>query len=185
MPGMSTFCTLCKHSSSTKQLTITTLLLLLHMDDVHPSVLQPGTVECSLWGFSLPLQQAFNAAAVVHHMRKLHMNGHAAAGSTHPIIQGSEAPRPSTPDTTQPAMPSKDEDMSLPQVPCPAPPAPLEEGTGMREGKLQSPPVNGSPDNQSPPARSCGCSPVCTGHERAKASFCSETVLLKKPAKSQ
>uniref|UniRef100_A0A803Y7Y0 Calcium/calmodulin-dependent protein kinase type 1G n=1 Tax=Meleagris gallopavo TaxID=9103 RepID=A0A803Y7Y0_MELGA len=54
----------------------------------------------------------------------------------------------------------------------------------VREGKLQSPPVNGSPDNQSPPARSCGCSPVCTGHERAKASFCSEMVLLKKPAKS-
>ncbi|XP_042740318.1 calcium/calmodulin-dependent protein kinase type 1G isoform X1 [Lagopus leucura] len=148
--------------------------------DIYPSVsaqIQKNFAK-SKW------RQAFNAAAVVHHMRKLHMNGHATAGSTHPIIQGSEAPRPSTPNTTQPAMPSKDEDMSLPQVPCPAPPAPLEQGTGMRESKLQSPPLNGSPDNQSPPARSCGCSPVCTGHERAKASFCSEMVLLKKPAKS-
>ncbi|OXB54601.1 hypothetical protein ASZ78_004041, partial [Callipepla squamata] len=149
--------------------------------DIYPSVsaqIQKNFAK-SKW------RQAFNAAAVVHHMRKLHMNGHAAAGSTVTVTQGSEASRPSTPSSTQPAVPSKDEDTSLPQVPCVAPPAPLEQSTGMREGKLQSSPVNGSLDNQSPPARSCGCSPVCMGHERAKPSFCSEAVLLKKPAKSQ
>ncbi|XP_010722460.2 calcium/calmodulin-dependent protein kinase type 1G [Meleagris gallopavo] len=104
--------------------------------DIYPSVsaqIQKNFAK-SKW------RQAFNAAAVVHHMRKLHMNGHATAGSTHPIIQGSEAPRPSTANTTQPAMPSKDEDMSLPQVPSPAPPAPLEQGTGSERGQAAKPP---------------------------------------------
>ncbi|NXP41337.1 KCC1G kinase, partial [Leiothrix lutea] len=41
------------------------------------------------------------------------------------------------------------------------------------------------PDTHSPPGRSsCGCSPSCVGHEKTKASSCSETALLKKSSKS-
>uniref|UniRef100_A0A8D2MTB3 Calcium/calmodulin-dependent protein kinase type 1G n=1 Tax=Zonotrichia albicollis TaxID=44394 RepID=A0A8D2MTB3_ZONAL len=41
------------------------------------------------------------------------------------------------------------------------------------------------PDSHSPPGRSsCGCSPSCVGHEKSKASSCSETVLLKKSSRS-
>lgn len=158
-----------------------------------------GITRCSPWAFCLLPQQAFNAAAVVHHMKKLHMNGHAAAESTLPVIQVSEASRPNTPTVgTQPAAPNKDKDASLPLVPtesCPNRPTQLEQDTGMREGKLQSHSDNGPlptgsslvlPDNHSPPTRtSCGCSPACMGHEKTKTSFCSETVLLKKSAKSQ
>ncbi|NWX42989.1 KCC1G kinase, partial [Steatornis caripensis] len=161
--------------------------------DIYPSVsaqIQKNFAK-SKW------RQAFNAAAVVHHMKKLHMNGHAAAASTLPVIQVSEASRPNTPTVaTQPATPNK-EDTSLPPVPtqsCPSPPPQLEKDTGMREGKLQSHSENGSlpagsslvlPDNHSPPTRtSCGCSPACMGHMKTKTALCSETALLKKSAKS-
>ncbi|KAM6041212.1 calcium/calmodulin-dependent protein kinase type 1G isoform 2-T2 [Theristicus caerulescens] len=162
--------------------------------DIYPSVsaqIQKNFAK-SKW------RQAFNAAAVVHHMKKLHMNGHAAAESTLPVIRASEPSRPNTPMVaTRPATPNEDKDTSLPLVPtqsCPNPPAQLEQDTGMREGKLQSHLENGPlpagsslvlPDNHSPPTRtSCGCSPACMGHEKTKTSFCSETVLLKKSAKS-
>uniref|UniRef100_A0A8C0HR37 Calcium/calmodulin-dependent protein kinase type 1G n=1 Tax=Buteo japonicus TaxID=224669 RepID=A0A8C0HR37_9AVES len=162
--------------------------------DIYPSVsaqIQKNFAK-SKW------RQAFNAAAVVHHMKKLHMNGHAAAESTLPVVQVSEASRPNTPTVgTQLATPNKDKDASLPLVPtesCPNHPTQLEQDTGMREGKLQSHSDNGPlpmgsslvlPDNHSPPTRtSCGCSPACMGHEKTKTSFCSETVLLKKSAKS-
>ncbi|NXI99515.1 KCC1G kinase, partial [Psophia crepitans] len=162
--------------------------------DIYPSVsaqIQKNFAK-SKW------RQAFNAAAVVHHMKKLHMNGHAAAESPLPVIQVSETSRPNTPTVaTQPAMPNEDKDAPLPPVPtrgCANPPTQQEQDTGMRGGKLQSHLGNGSlpagsslvlPDNYSPPTRtSCGCSPACVGHDRTKASFCSETVLLKKSAKS-
>ncbi|NXH74605.1 KCC1G kinase, partial [Hydrobates tethys] len=161
--------------------------------DIYPSVsaqIQKNFAK-SKW------RQAFNAAAVVHHMKKLHMNGHAAAESTLPVIQVSEASRPNTPMVaTRPATPNEDKDTSLPLVPtqgCPNPPTQLEQDAGTREGKLQSYSENGLlpagsslvlPDNHSPPTRTCGCSPACVGHEKTKISFCSETVLLKKSAKS-
>ncbi|NXG63299.1 KCC1G kinase, partial [Hemiprocne comata] len=162
--------------------------------DIYPSVsvqIQKNFAK-SKW------RQAFNAAAVVHHMKKLHMNGHAAAESSLSITQDSEASRPSTPTTaTRPATPNQDKDTSLPLVPmqgCPNPPTQLEQDTGMREEKLQSPLENGSvttssslvlQDNHSTPTRtSCGCNPACVGHEKTKMSFCSETVLLKKSSKS-
>ncbi|NXJ74297.1 KCC1G kinase, partial [Trogon melanurus] len=162
--------------------------------DIYPSVsaqIQKNFAK-SKW------RQAFNAAAVVHHMKKLHMNGHAAAERTLPVIQVSEVSRPTTPAVAaQPPTPSEDKDTSLPLVPtegCPNPPTPLEQDTGTREGKLQSHAEDGSvpagsslvlPDNHSPPTRtSCGCSPARVGHEKTKTSFCSETVLLKKSAKS-
>lgn len=130
-------------------------------------------------------------------MKKLHMNGHAAAESAIPVIKVTEASRPNTPMVaTQPATPNKDKDASVPAVPtqgCPNPPQ--EQDMGTREEKPQSRsenralPAGGSlvlPDNHSPPTRtSCGCGPACVGHEKTKSSFCSETVLLKKSAKSQ
>ncbi|XP_008488788.1 calcium/calmodulin-dependent protein kinase type 1G [Calypte anna] len=161
--------------------------------DIYPSVsaqIQKNFAK-SKW------RQAFNAAAVVHHMRKLHMNGQAAAESSLSITQDSEASRPSTPVVaTWPTPPDEDKDVSLPQEPtqgCPNPPT-QEQDIEMGEEKLQSPsekgalPVGSSlglPDNLNTPTRtSCGCNPACVGHEKTKVSFCSETVLLKKSAKS-
>ncbi|XP_010000058.1 PREDICTED: calcium/calmodulin-dependent protein kinase type 1G [Chaetura pelagica] len=162
--------------------------------DIYPSVsaqIQKNFAK-SKW------RQAFNAAAVVHHMRKLHMNGHAAAESSLSMTQDSEVSRLSTPTTaTQSATPNQGKDTSLPLDPrqgCPNPHTQLEQDTGMREEKLQSPSRNGSvprgsspvlQENHSTPTRtSCGCKPACVGHEKTKMSFCSETVLLKKSSKS-
>ncbi|NWX20398.1 KCC1G kinase, partial [Aegotheles bennettii] len=163
--------------------------------DIYPSVsaqIQKNFAK-SKW------RQAFNAAVVVHHMRKLHMNGHAAAESALSVTQDLEVARPSTAVVaTRPAMPNQDKDTLLPPVPtqgCPNPPIQLGQDTEMREEKLQSHVENGSlptgsspvlPDNPGTPTRtSCGCNPACVGHEKTKVSFCSETVLLKKSAKSQ
>ncbi|NWX87825.1 KCC1G kinase, partial [Nothoprocta ornata] len=158
--------------------------------DIYPSVsaqIQKNFAK-SKW------RQAFNAAAVVHHMRKLHMNGHAAAENNLPLLQVSEASTPSTPGVAGQEMPGEDGSVSLSSPACANLPMQLDQDTTMTEGKLQTLPVNGSlpgdsgpvlPDPPSPPNRtSCGCSSACMGHEKAKASFCSETVLLKKAAKS-
>ncbi|NXH12521.1 KCC1G kinase, partial [Bucco capensis] len=159
--------------------------------DIYPSVsaqIQKNFAK-SKW------RQAFNAAAVVHHMRKLHMNGHAAAESSLPIIQVSEASRPSTPTAiTVPATPSEEQDTSVPLGPTQGCSNPSPPAVGMREEQLPRHPEKGAvppgsslllPANHSPPSRtSCGCSPACMGHDKTKPSFCSETVLLKKPAKS-
>ncbi|XP_062461517.1 calcium/calmodulin-dependent protein kinase type 1G [Pezoporus occidentalis] len=164
--------------------------------DIYPSVsaqIQKNFAK-SKW------RQAFNAAAVVHHMRKLHMSVHAAAESPLSDSQASEASRPSTPmAATRPATPEEDKETSVPPDPsqgCPNPPVQLEQDTRMRGEKPQSPSETGPtvqrtgsslvlPDNHSPPSRtSCGCGPACMGHEKTKTSFCSETVLLKKSAKS-
>ncbi|NXD12027.1 KCC1G kinase, partial [Nothocercus nigrocapillus] len=161
--------------------------------DIYPSVsaqIQKNFAK-SKW------RQAFNAAAVVHHMRKLHMSGHAAADNNLPVTQVSEAARPDAPGAVGSGTPGEEQSVPLPLVStpgCPNLPAQLEQGTGMTEGKLQTLPVNGSlpgdsgpvlPDPLSPPNRtSCGCSSARVGHEKAKASFRSETVLLKKAAKS-
>nr|XP_025967531.1 calcium/calmodulin-dependent protein kinase type 1G isoform X2 [Dromaius novaehollandiae] len=161
--------------------------------DIYPSVsaqIQKNFAK-SKW------RQAFNAAAVVHHMKKLHMNGHAAGENNLPVIQVSEASRPNTPNVTSSRTPNEDKTVSFPLVStlgCQNLPMLLEQDTGMMKGKLQKYSVNGSlpgdsspvlPDPPSTPNRtSCGCSSGCVGHEKAKASFCSETVLLKKAPKS-
>ncbi|XP_064255095.1 calcium/calmodulin-dependent protein kinase type 1G isoform X1 [Passer domesticus] len=202
--------------------------------DIYPSVsaqIQKNFAK-SKW------RQAFNAAAVVHHMKKLHMSGHGAAEGSVPATETSEPPRPSSPaGTPPPAGPSHDKDTAQgpsqghpnpPRPPQPQQdtemgeeklPSPLEEGplpgenslalpdtpSPPEEGPLPgdsslalpdtpSPPEEGPlpgdsslalPDTPSPPGRSsCGCSPSCVGHEKMKASSCSETVLLKKSSKS-
>ncbi|KAL2295345.1 hypothetical protein Nmel_017757 [Mimus melanotis] len=173
--------------------------------DIYPSVsaqIQKNFAK-SKW------RQAFNAAAVVHHMKKLHMSGHGAAQGSVPVPESSETPRASSPTGT-PLPPSNDKDMAQEH---PNPPRPAQDmGTG--EEKLPSPPEEGPlprdsslalldtqrpleegpllgdtslalPDTHSPPGRSsCGCSPSCVGHEKTKASSCSGTALPKKSSKS-
>ncbi|NXI14568.1 KCC1G kinase, partial [Irena cyanogastra] len=156
--------------------------------DIYPSVsaqIQKNFAK-SKW------RQAFNAAAVVHHMKKLHMSGHGTAEGSVPVT--SEPPRPSSPTGIPlPAAPSDDKDTAQghPNPPNPTQP---QQDTGMGEEKLPSPLEEGAlpgdsslapPDTHSPPGRSsCGCSPSCVGHEKTKESSCSETVLLKKSSKS-
>ncbi|NWY64028.1 KCC1G kinase, partial [Erithacus rubecula] len=144
--------------------------------DIYPSVsaqIQKNFAK-SKW------RQAFNAAAVVHHMKKLHMSGHGAAEGSVPAPESSEPPRASSPTGTPlPAAPTNDKDTARGH---PNPPRPAQD---MAEGPL---PRNSSlalPDTHSPPGRSsCGCSPSCVGHEKTKAPSCSETVLVKKSSKS-
>nr|XP_014126656.1 calcium/calmodulin-dependent protein kinase type 1G [Zonotrichia albicollis] len=232
--------------------------------DIYPSVsaqIQKNFAK-SKW------RQAFNAAAVVHHMKKLHMSGHGAAEGSVPAPETPEPPRPSSPSGTPPtAAPGDDKDTAQGNSQGhPNPPRPPQE-TAMGEEKLPSPPEEGPlprdsslamldtpsppeegplprdsslamldtprppegplpytpslvlshtpsppeeegplprdtpsppeeeplprhsslalPDSHSPPGRSsCGCSPSCVGHEKSKASSCSETVLLKKSSRS-
>ncbi|NXR45980.1 KCC1G kinase, partial [Hippolais icterina] len=145
--------------------------------DIYPSVsaqIQKNFAK-SKW------RQAFNAAAVVHHMRKLHMSGHGAAEGCVPVTQTSEPPRPRSPTGTVPGD-DKDTAQGHPNPPKATQP---EQDTGMGEEKLPSPPEKGSPPRDSSLAlSSCGCSPSCVGHEKTKASSCSENVLFKKSSRS-
>ncbi|NXH64765.1 KCC1G kinase, partial [Rhabdornis inornatus] len=146
--------------------------------DIYPSVsaqIQKNFAK-SKW------RQAFNAAAVVHHMKKLHMSGHGAAQGSVPVPESSEPPRASSPTGTPlPAAPSDDKDTAEGNPNPPRPAQDMETG----EEKLPSPPEEGPlPRDSSLALSSCGCSPSCVGHEKTKASSCSETVLLKKSSKS-
>ncbi|NWU36055.1 KCC1G kinase, partial [Hylia prasina] len=159
--------------------------------DIYPSVsaqIQKNFAK-SKW------RQAFNAAAVVHHMRKLHM-GHGAAEGPVPVTGTSEPPRPSSPTGTPlPAAPSHDKDtLALSDTHSPPEEGPLPGDSSLALQDTHSPPEEGPlprdsslalQDTHSPPGRSsCGCSPSCVGHEKTKASSCSETALLKKPSRS-
>ncbi|NWH86115.1 KCC1G kinase, partial [Aegithalos caudatus] len=156
--------------------------------DIYPSVsaqIQKNFAK-SKW------RQAFNAAAVVHHMRKLHMSTHGAAEGSEgsvPVPETPETPRPSSPTGTPlPAAPGGDKDTAQGHPEPPKAPEP-EQDTGTGEEEMPRPPeenILALPDTHSPPGRSsCGCSPSCVGHEKTKASSCSETALLKKSSKSQ
>ncbi|NXM84735.1 KCC1G kinase, partial [Oenanthe oenanthe] len=144
--------------------------------DIYPSVsaqIQKNFAK-SKW------RQAFNAAAVVHHMKKMHMSSHGAAEGSVPAPESSEPPRASSPTgTPPPAAPGDDKDTAQghPNSPRPA--------QDMAEGPLPQDISLALPDTHSPPGRSsCGCSPSCVGHEKTKAPSCSETVLVKKSSKS-
>ncbi|NXQ35939.1 KCC1G kinase, partial [Alaudala cheleensis] len=151
--------------------------------DIYPSVsaqIQKNFAK-SKW------RQAFNAAAVVHHMRKLHMSAHGAAEGSVPVTEPPEPPRPSSPTGTPlPAAPSN---THSPQeegfLPGHSPLALLDTHSPQEEGFLPRHSPLALPDTHSPPGRSsCGCSPSCVGHEKMKTSSCSKTVLLKKSSKS-
>ncbi|XP_039941469.1 calcium/calmodulin-dependent protein kinase type 1G isoform X2 [Hirundo rustica] len=125
--------------------------------DIYPSVsaqIQKNFAK-SKW------RQAFNAAAVVHHMRKLHMSGHGAAEGSVPATDTSEPPRPCSPTGAPlPAAPSDDKDTAQgPSQGHPNPPKP-EQDVEMEEEKLPSLPEEGFlpgdsslalPDTHSPP----------------------------------
>ncbi|NXU45822.1 KCC1G kinase, partial [Drymodes brunneopygia] len=140
--------------------------------DIYPSVsaqIQKNFAK-SKW------RQAFNAAAVVHHMKKLHMSGHGAAEGSVPVTDTSEPPRASSPTGTPPPAAPREE-RALPGDSLALPDTPEERALPGDSLAL--------PDTHSPPDRSsCGCSPSCVGHEKTKAPSCPETVLLKKPPKS-
>ncbi|XP_056367163.1 calcium/calmodulin-dependent protein kinase type 1G [Oenanthe melanoleuca] len=141
--------------------------------DIYPSVsaqIQKNFAK-SKW------RQAFNAAAVVHHMKKMHMSSHGAAEGSVPAPESSEPPRASSPTGTPlPAAPGDDKDTAQghPNPPRPAQdmavggeklPNPLEEGPLPRDSSLAlldtpSPPEEGPlprgsslalPDTPSPP----------------------------------
>ncbi|NWZ95907.1 KCC1G kinase, partial [Nesospiza acunhae] len=156
--------------------------------DIYPSVsaqIQKNFAK-SKW------RQAFNAAAVVHHMKKLHMSGHGGGEGSGPLPRDSslallDTPSPPDEGPLPRDTPSPPEEGPLPRDT----PSPPDEGPLPRD--TPSPPEEGPlprdslalPDSHSPPGRSsCGCSPSCVGHEKTKASSCSETVLLKKSSKS-
>ncbi|XP_019369593.1 PREDICTED: calcium/calmodulin-dependent protein kinase type 1G isoform X1 [Gavialis gangeticus] len=161
--------------------------------DIYPSVsaqIQKNFAK-SKW------KQAFNAAAVVHHMKKLHMHCHAEAETSVPLIQVVEASRPGSPLVTNLEAVNQDKNTLLPLIPmlaCQNSPAQLDQSTGGTERKTQDFLVNGFlpidsslilPENQSPFNRtSWDCSPACVGHEKAKTGFCSDSVLHKKAVKS-
>ncbi|XP_034626456.1 calcium/calmodulin-dependent protein kinase type 1G [Trachemys scripta elegans] len=158
--------------------------------DIYPSVsaqIQKNFAK-SKW------RQAFNAAAVVRHMKKLHMNCHAQPDTSLPVIQVSEVSRLNSPMVTSQEVPTQDKKMLIPMLACQIPPSQLDQNTRMTQSKSLDHLVNGSlpvdkclilPDNQSPPTlTSCGCSSASEGHEKVKTIFCSESALLKKAAKN-
>lgn len=141
-------------------------------------------------------QQAFNAAAVVHHMRKLHMNLHSPGGRPEvenrpPVTRASDASRPSTPEITITEAPALDQSVALPalpRLPCQHGPRPTAPG-----GRSLNCLVNGSlrissslvPMEQGRLATGpCGCCSSCLSVEtKGKSSYCSEPTLLKKAKK--
>uniref|UniRef100_H0X264 Calcium/calmodulin-dependent protein kinase type 1G n=1 Tax=Otolemur garnettii TaxID=30611 RepID=H0X264_OTOGA len=162
--------------------------------DIYPSVslqIQKNFAK-SKW------RQAFNAAAVVHHMRKLHMNLHSPGvrpevENRPPVTQASEASTPSSPEVTITEAPVLDQSVALPaltRLPCQHGRRPTAPG-----GRSLNCLVNGSlrissslvPMQQGPlAARPCGCCSSClsTG-SKGKSSCCSEPTLLKKANKKQ
>lgn len=137
-------------------------------------------------------QQAFNAAAVVHHMRKLHMNLHSPGlrpevENRPPSTPASEASRPSPSEITITEAPALDQSAALPalaRLPC-RPPG----------GRSLNCLVNGSlrissslvPMQQGPLAAGpCSCCSSCLSiGSKGKSSYCSEPTLLKKANKKQ
>lgn len=146
----------------------------------------------------MSLQQAFNAAAVVHHMRKLHMNLHSPGihpevENRPPVTQASEASRPSSSELTITEAPALDQSGALPALPR----LPCQHGprTAAPGGRSLNCLVNGSlrissslvPMQQGPLATGpCGCCSSCLSiGSKEKSSYCSEPTLLKKANRKQ
>lgn len=141
-------------------------------------------------------QQAFNAAAVVHHMRRLHMNLHSPgvrpeAENRLPVPAASRPTSPEIAITETPATPGPSTAIPAPtRLPCRHGPQPAAPG-----GRSLNCLVNGSlrissslvPMQQGPLAVGpCGCCSSCTNvGTKANASYCSEPTLLKKANKKQ
>uniref|UniRef100_A0A8C6QII0 Calcium/calmodulin-dependent protein kinase I gamma n=1 Tax=Nannospalax galili TaxID=1026970 RepID=A0A8C6QII0_NANGA len=160
--------------------------------DIYPSVslqIQKNFAK-SKW------RQAFNAAAVVHHMKKLHMNLHSVRPEVEnrpPVSPGPEASRPGSHDSTITEAPVLDPSTPLPaltRLPCPHSSRPAAPG-----GRSLNCLVNGSlrissslvPMQQGPLATGpCGCCSSCLNiGNKEKSSYCSEPTLLRKANKKQ
>ncbi|KAI5156343.1 Calcium/Calmodulin-Dependent Protein Kinase Type 1G [Manis pentadactyla] len=156
-------------------------------------------VDSPFWDdISASDKQAFNAAAVVHHMRKLHMNlhspgGHPGVENRPPAMQASEASSPSSPVITVTEAPTLEQSVGLPalsQLPCWHSPWPSAAG-----GRSLNCLVSGSlhishslvPMQQGPlTVGPCGCcSSFLSIRSKGKSSHCSEPTLLKKANKKQ
>lgn len=149
-------------------------------------------------GHSLPPQQAFNAAAVVHHMRKLHMNLHSPSvrpevENRPPVPPAPEVCGTSSHDSTITEAPLLDPSTPLPaltRLPCPHSSRPSAPG-----GRSLNCLVNGSlrissslvPMQQVPLATGpCGCCSSCLNiGNKGKSSYCSEPTLFRKANKKQ
>ncbi|XP_054836882.1 calcium/calmodulin-dependent protein kinase type 1G [Eublepharis macularius] len=160
--------------------------------DIYPSVsaqIQKNFAK-SKW------KQAFNAAAVVHHMKKLHMNCQhtdTKAESSLPVIEVQDTSRPNSPPVTNQEQPNQDASTLMPLLPFHNVLDLSDEHDKMTDSTFldhlvsKSLPMNActaTADNQSSPNRSpFGCSSVCGTHEKMKPTFCSESVLLKRAVK--
>ncbi|XP_005404601.1 PREDICTED: calcium/calmodulin-dependent protein kinase type 1G [Chinchilla lanigera] len=161
--------------------------------DIYPSVslqIQKNFAR-SKW------RQAFNAAAVVHHMRKLHMNLHSPgrpeADNRPPASPACEANRSTSPEITVTEAPSPDPSTSLP---APAwPPCQHDPRPAAPSGRSLNCLVNGSlhissslvPMQQGPLATGpCDCCSSCLSvGSKGKSSYCSEPTLFRKANKKQ
>ncbi|XP_055274762.1 LOW QUALITY PROTEIN: calcium/calmodulin-dependent protein kinase type 1G [Moschus berezovskii] len=160
--------------------------------DIYPSVslqIQKNFAK-SKW------RQAFNAAAVVHHMRKLHMNLHSPgvrpeAENRPPVPAASRPTSPEITVTETPAAPGLSVAAPAPtRLPCRHGPQPAAPGVRslncLVNGSLR---ISSSlvPMQQGPLAVGpCGCCSSCTNvGTKANASYCSEPTLLKKANKKQ
>ncbi|XP_044123428.1 calcium/calmodulin-dependent protein kinase type 1G isoform X2 [Neovison vison] len=159
--------------------------------DIYPSVslqIQKNFAK-SKW------RQAFNAAAVVHHMRKLHMNLHSPGlrpevENRPPSTPVSEASRSSSSEITVPEAPALEQSEALTRLPCQLGARPAAPG-----GRSLNCLVNGSlrissslvPMQQGPLAAGpCGCCSSCLSiGGKGKSSYSSEPALLKKANKKQ
>lgn len=147
---------------------------------------------------SLLPQQAFNAAAVVHHMRKLHMNLHSPSvrqevENRPPVSPAPEVSRPDSHDSSITEAPILDPSTPLPaltRLPCSHSSRPSAPG-----GRSLNCLVNGSlrissslvPMQQGPLATGpCGCCSSCLNiGNKGKSSYCSEPTLFRKANKKQ
>lgn len=146
----------------------------------------------------VPPQQAFNAAAVVHHMRKLHMNMHSPGlrpevENRPPSTAASEASRPGCSEITVTQAPAQDQSAALPaltRLPCQHGPRPAAPGgrslnclvTGSLRVSSSLVPAQHAPLAAGP----CGCCSSCLSvGSKGRSSRCSEPTLLKKANKKQ
>lgn len=143
-------------------------------------------------------QQAFNAAAVVHHMRKLHMNLHSTSvrqevENRPPASPAPDVSRPGSHDSTITEAPVLNPSTPLPaltQLPCLHSSRPSAPG-----GRSLNCLVNGSlqissslvPMQQGPLATGpCGCCSSCLNiGTKGRSSHCSEPTLFRKANKKQ
>uniref|UniRef100_A0A8D0BGK9 Calcium/calmodulin-dependent protein kinase type 1G n=1 Tax=Salvator merianae TaxID=96440 RepID=A0A8D0BGK9_SALMN len=161
--------------------------------DIYPSVsaqIQKNFAK-SKW------KQAFNAAAVVHHMKKLHMNCHHTdthTKSSLPLIEQQNVSRSKTPSVASQDKPSQDINMLIPVLPCQTTSNISDQQTKIADSKCldylasESLPITTSlatEDNQSALKRpSFGCSTARGTHEKVNTAYSSESVLLKRGVKS-